>query len=339
MAAQVLSCRALQAGSVTAVPSSGEDRVNVLGRSVTLMPQMESNEERLAKFQKCCDVINEVGQYADASTLVSMTAACKDWNNFLVHHEVKGVQLGALSLRRAALRSYVAQHGFGLQKWKQYFGQDPFTWRGCMQLGLRAMKRTVFGAGEQIEKSRLPLEVLDILESPCPFFKKQKKETCFLFYLPKTFEGKPVTLRSLGKLVENLKKGSGGYSTRCYANHPAIMEQYGDEPTKASCWILMTRAVIPGSDHKSFEEQRVLISRWRELEIPKVLEAVAGVLLNYVKTGKKWLPGEPTMHTCCQEQIRYTRSRISVSCFVTYGLFINNFDWSSVAVLQKFPNA
>ena len=59
--------------------------------------------------------------------------------------------------------------------------------------------------------------------------------------IPEKVNGRPLTLNTLGELVQTPKKGSPS-KYEGYCPHT-----YGDVPAPASHWILMTRDIIPGS--------------------------------------------------------------------------------------------
>lgn len=75
---------------------------------------------------------------------------------------------------------------FGKSKWEQYYG----------------------AVGEE---PALPFNINQILEEPCPIWPQKKiKETHLLVLIPKTINGKPLTLQLLRELVKKPKDSGGG---------------------------------------------------------------------------------------------------------------------------------
>lgn len=261
------------------------------------------NHERYVSLEVCSlflnsDVLNSVGKYLDTESVLSMACVSRQWHAFLVHQTDRGIPVGALVLRKYALRKYVERHGFGALKWKQYFGG--------------------------VEKIRLPLKMYDILRKSCPFFKgKRVKDTHILFYMPKEVDGKPLTLNHLEELVKKPKKDSGGNPIQYKEFCDHLKNQYGKQETGAPHWVLMTRDVISESRNRSFEEQCRLIPPGRDYEVSRVLETAVGVFLHYVETGERLLPSTPQWTRArCQEQASWG-GRVVVGGFVKSGLHVD----------------
>jgi len=88
--------------------------------------------------------------------------------------------MAPVSLSKAQLPAIA----FGKEKWAIYFGD----------VGV---------------EPPLPPNIHEILQSPCPFFPGKKVgETHLLTLIPKTVNGKSLTLNSLGELVKSPKQGN-----------------------------------------------------------------------------------------------------------------------------------
>ena len=113
----------------------------------------------------------------------------------------------------------------------------------------------------------------EVLKSQSPFWpEKTVKETCILVLIPATVNGKPLTLRILGPLVEASSKGNQtgfrNISTSCLSG-------FGDTPVKESHWVLMTKNVLPESRNQGYAFQKELVEK-AGYKIPGLVEASAG---------------------------------------------------------------
>jgi hypothetical protein len=169
-------------------------------------------------------------------------------------------------------------HAFGPKEWFIYFG---------------AHLRNV---------PRLPPNIAEILSSPCPFWPDKKVyETHLLVLVPQTVSGQPLTLKTLGELVQNPR--NGGHATKYeYCN----LGDYVDQPTK-SHWALLTRTVIKGSRSKPYKNQQTIISSYSQktqiaYEIPTVLDAIVCNFMQYVRFGTWLYSQNPWTFTFCQEK-------------------------------------
>ena len=101
----------------------------------------------------------------------------------------------------------------------------------------------------------LPHNIVEILNAPCPFWPgKQVKETHLLTLIPRTVNGKLLTLQLLGELMKAIKKGSAIKYSYC------DLGQSEDNGTLESHWALMGRDVLPGTRNKTYWEQLKILS-------------------------------------------------------------------------------
>jgi hypothetical protein len=184
-------------------------------------------------------------------------------------------------LPKAPIKPIVPAIAFGRELWAQYLGD----------------------VGEE---PPLPSDIEKILKSPCPFFVgKRVEETHLLTLIPKTVNGKPLTLNSLEKLVKNPKQG---HPTQYRVYWDKIRKQYGSQPLQRSYWILMTSDVIPGSRNKSHEIQAKLLNEGSQkaqvmYEVPQLLETATSILMEYFRTGKTLYSDSNGTFTRCQEMV------------------------------------
>jgi len=137
--------------------------------------------------------------------------------------------------------------------------------------------------GDVGQEPPLPPDIEEILNSPCPFWPDQKVwETHFLCLIPKTVNGDLLTLNSLNELVQHPKQGTPTkYSY--YSGH--VQKEHGSTAVKQSHWVLMTKDVIPDSRFKSYDEQKALVEKTSNYQLPPVLEAATVIFLYTYKTG------------------------------------------------------
>jgi hypothetical protein len=125
----------------------------------------------------------------------------------------------------------------------------------------------------------LPADIHQILKSPCPFDPTKKvEETHMLVLVPRTVDGKPLTLKSLGELIKNPK--NGGHKTQ-YRNFS--VEEHADTPVGKSHWVLMTKNLLEGSRHKTLEKQQALIEEHSKAskapyQMPNAIDAAVSIL-------------------------------------------------------------
>ena len=171
----------------------------------------------------------------------------------------------------------LAPSAFGKAQWEKYFGD----------VGV---------------EPPLPENIYEILNGPCPFWKEKKvHETHVLVLVPQTVNGKPLTLKTLGDLVQ--KPRNGGHATkfeRCFVG------EYVDQPAQ-SHWALMTRTVIEGSRNISYKDQQGLLAKYCQqaqvaYEVPKILDAAVCIFMEHVRSGTQLYGREPVTYTRCQEK-------------------------------------
>ena len=170
---------------------------------------------------------------------------------------------------------------FGKAKWATYFGD----------IG---------------QEPPLPNNIQQILSSPCPFWPNKKvEETHMLVLIPVNVNGKPLTVKSLGKLVKAPKQGNASkYSYFDLGKYKAK-----DLPVPKSYWVLMTRDVLEGTRSISYAEQTKIVAGFRQktgihYEVPRVLEATVCIFMIHASTGTKLYGDSPFTYTRCQEVYR-----------------------------------
>ena len=161
---------------------------------------------------------------------------------------------------------------------------------------------TAFGAtewsayfGDVGTEPPLPPNIHDILNAPCPYWPDKKvSETHMLVLIPEKVNGHPLTLKTLGELVQTPKKGhASNYRTESF------FHTYRDTPAPTSHWILMTRDVIPGSRAKSFAAQKALLKGGDT--VPKLLDATTAIFMQNASGGKHGYVRDPWISTRCEE--------------------------------------
>jgi hypothetical protein len=221
---------------------------------------------------------------------------------------------------------------------------------------LFAKPAIAFGRGEWIrhigdsgEIPPLPLNIYEILQSPCPFWPgKRVKDTHILVFIPRTvtriINGNsvttPLTLRTLDELLKSSNNGTGvGYGYIW----DKILQEHGDTPIKESHWVLMTNDVIPGSRNQTYAHQKSLVEN-AGYEVPSILDAAASILLEYIRSGRRLFSNKPWTYTRCQQAVN--GYQLVVGGFAPAGLGVDYYDnfgneYHGVAGLRKscyFPH-
>jgi hypothetical protein len=199
--------------------------------------------------------------------------------------------------------------------------------------------------GEVGVEPPLPSNIQEILQSPCPFWPvKRVIETHLLTLIPKTVNGKPLTLNYLQELVKQPKLGQPTKYSTYWAE---IRKEYGTTPIERSYWVLLTKDVIPGSRNKSCEAQAQLLKECDQkanasYELPGLLEIATSLLMEYLRTGQCLYSYNPLTSTRCRERVSSDPDMpLAVGNFTSNGLFIlNNYsgdaEFSGIGVLRKF---
>ncbi len=187
--------------------------------------------------------------------------------------------------------------------------------------------------GDIGDEPPLPHDIQTILQSPCPYWPKNKvQETHLLVLVPQTVNGKPLTLKTLGEFIQKPLQGTPTkYQT-------FDLGDYTDAPAAKSHWALLTRDIIEGSRSKSYSNQKALIKA--PYEVPTILDATVAILMEHVRTGTRLYSNSPWTYTRCQE--KYNENwQLVVGGFGVAGLNVyfslyGDYVSSGVGGLRKF---
>ena len=185
---------------------------------------------------------------------------------------------------------------------------------------------------------RLPNNINEILEGPCPIYEGKKiKDTHILAYKPKQVNVQPLTVNNIGTLFPIQGNATG------YRNiWSEIITEHGNTPVEKEEWLLMTKDVLPGSRNKSYTEQQTLVKNLSEkaqaeYQVPKLIDAITCIFAEYASSGTRLYSTDPWTYTRCQEKIRGYQS--IVGGFAPAGLIVDNYfvgDDIGVGALRKF---
>ena len=196
--------------------------------------------------------------------------------------------------------------------------------------------------GEVSAAPPLPDDIVQIMESPCPFWKgKQVKDTHLLALIPSRVGGQPLTLDYLGELIKSPK--GGGPATQYAYYWDEARKAIGNQSSERSYWVLMTRDVLDGSRDKSYQDQCALVADHANrtglaYEVPGALEAAVVMLLHHVRSGERLYSDKPLTYTRCRERLQ--NYQLVVGGFSSGGLdvfhFLYDYTYFGVAGLRKF---
>lgn len=224
---------------------------------------------------------------------------CKIFS-FLDYNDLDSCCLVCRQWRRVAqdeevrIDSYLRMRTFGGEHWAAYYGD----------IG---------------EKTPLPLDIRPFLKSPSPFWLRQSvARTTRLVWMPKQINGIPFTLNTWSERVQQPLKG---FATRFKYYDPTVQVEYGTS-AKASCWLLITEAVIPRSRGKWHVEQQELIERHAGYTLPEALEVTTCMVTTFVMSGKYLYGQNPMTYTQCNEKL-LGRYPVVVGDFGPDGLVVN----------------
>ena len=189
----------------------------------------------------------------------------------------------------------------------------------------------------------LPSGIVQVMDSPCPFWSgNQVKDTHLLALIPSRVGGKPLTLDYLGELIQSPK--GGGYATKYRIYWDEAREAIGSQSPDSSYWVLMTKDVLPGSRNKSYQDQCALVADHANrtglsYEVPGALESAVVMLLHHVRSGERLYRDGilAWTYTRCREKVQ--GYPVVVGGFSSGGLDVDvdNYDpRNGVAGLRKF---
>ncbi len=164
---------------------------------------------------------------------------------------------------------------------------------------------TYFGDVGQVPP--LPKDIHKTLKSRCPFRPEETVEkTHMLVLIPKTVNGKPLTLKTLDELV---KAPKAGHATQYRYIWEKIINEHGDQATAQPHWVLMTKDVVPESRNKSYVDQQALIAECAKktninYEVPCVLDTAICIFMHSISLGERLFTDKPWTYTRCQEKVQ-----------------------------------
>ncbi len=261
------------------------------------------NQENISSINKLpVDLILEFFSYLNLATLGIGLRVSKEWKCLLSEP----------SLWKKAIYQEIA---FSNKKWTQCFGQD-----------------IVKDEDNKEEFSSLPANIGEILKSPCQAFPGKKIiDTHILVRIPKTINGQPLTLNSLGELAKKYFRSSetGYIDILDEIAWKAIVNQLGDQSIDKSCWVLMTKTILPESTKISYADQQTLVANLTKkalasYEVPPVLKAAVCILSQYFSSKTRLFSDDPWTYTRCQENVQ--------DCQVVIGGFVASRDFDKVFV-------
>jgi hypothetical protein len=183
---------------------------------------------------------------------------------------------------------------------------------------------------------RLPPDIAEILNSPCPFWPSNKvHETHLLVLVPQTVGDQSLTLKILGELVK--KPLTGSATQYSYFD----LGLYTDPAAPPSHWVLLTRDVIEGSREKSSQDQQTFLSEKGHgiYAVPTILDATVCIFMEYFRSGIRLYWDSPWTWTRCQEEYE-ANWQLGVGGFAPGGLSVistgKDSELVGVAGVRKF---
>jgi hypothetical protein len=250
----------------------------------------------------------EIFSYLNLATLGTTSCVSKAWKRLA----------NDPFLKKRAIYKEVSV--FDNDKWIKYFGEDV--------VNDEDKKEAIFS---------VPLNIFKDFERFKRIFpEKTTKDSLMLVRLPKTLNG-GLTLKNLGELAKKYFLDSDtGY--RFISSN--VVDELGNISIQKSCWVLMTKDVLPGSHNKSYSEQQNIVAGLIGYEVPKSLESAACILSQYFDLNIRLFNDHPTIYARCKDKIR--GYQLAVGGFESTGLgfFVNdgskNADAVGIAALRKF---
>lgn len=214
-----------------------------------------------------------------ADSLQSLALSCQKFNEVIQAPAVQHLLMKQLVIERFA---------FGLRDWQRFFGD----------------------VGEAPD---LPDDIVDILQSYCPFWQSRKVwDTHILVLIPQSIDGRPFNLNLLEEIIQNPREKEPLQFS--YYNQ-AIANSIGSTEIEGSYWVLMTKYMIPVGVNIGYDEQQEVIRRYsEEYDLPRTLEAATSILMHFLKTGS----------LLYQENYARCQEDVAVGRFSSEGLYISD---------------
>ena len=131
---------------------------------------------------------------------------------------------------------------------------------------------------------RLPDDLEIIMNDPCPFWPDQQvRDTHWLVLIPSHVQGKPLTLDYLQQLI---KRPKNGYATEYSGYLEEVRKTIGNTSPDSSDWVLVTRAMLPESIGKSYQDQCALVGQYPGYAVSSALEALVVMVMHHVRDGE-----------------------------------------------------
>ena len=177
-------------------PSPNQNKLHEIKQKLQQIPnqlaiaqaELESTRKKLLEREQELQAIQTAKQNKQSMLKqATKAAALKEEAAQAEREKIEAVRAEQARIEQTRLK--VPQCAFGKEKWEEYFGD----------VGV---------------EPALPPNILEILSSPCPFWPGKKvEETHLLVLIPEKVNGKPLTLKTLGELVQhNLKGTSSKYA-------------------------------------------------------------------------------------------------------------------------------
>jgi hypothetical protein len=145
--------------------------------------------------------------------------------------------------------------------------------------------------GDVGEEPPLPLNIVQILKSPCPIWPGKKiADTHLLVLIPAKVNGQPFTLNSLEGLI---KKPKTGFSIKCSIGGHYTKKEFGNRSFPFSYWILFTKGIIPDSNKEGYTRQCKLVKELSNkisvtYDIPHALEVAVAISTHHIRSGERF---------------------------------------------------
>lgn len=238
------------------------------------------------------DLIVHIFSHLNLSDLGKCCCLSKHWQQRLKKQQI---------IWKTAIYHEIA---FGYEKWKKYLG-----------------KEAVKDENPQLEFESLPLNIAEILNSPCPYFlDKRVKDSFLLVRIPQSFKG----LTHLRELSNDL-----------FEIHPLIVSKFGDQTIERSYWVLITKNILQNSHGRNYANQLREVDRPLKKSgighvVPTLFEAAVCIFAYTLHKGQK-------LFNCrdirCRETIDNSQTSLMFEDFSIYMCYASS--ESGIAALRK----
>ena len=179
-----------------------------------------------------------------------------------------------------------------------------------------------------------PKELLEALETPCPFSKDEnikRKDTHIALWVPKTIDN---DILSLNRVEVLMKSKHPEDKTIGFKNMFLIFQGFVSQEEEGGYWLLMLKKPLDATENLTYKDAKTYMKdNFENYDVPLAIDVILCALLNYVCSGEEQeriLPSENSL------TFTWCKNHIVDPSEMTWQMVIGNF--RSLMGLQVLPD-